>query len=53
MDGEIIVPGEEDKPDFEAIMACFLSSKTEEERKMLKEMYMDHAFLIFGDFPIG
>ncbi|MGG1594735.1 hypothetical protein [Terribacillus saccharophilus] len=29
LDGEIIVPGEEDKPDFEAMMARFLSSKTD------------------------
>jgi DNA ligase 1 len=29
LDGEIIVPGADDKPDFEAMMARFLSSKNE------------------------
>jgi DNA ligase-1 len=29
LDGEIIVPGTDDKPDFEAMMARFLSSKNE------------------------
>lgn len=31
LDGEIIVPGREDKPDFEAMMARFLSNKTEHQ----------------------
>jgi hypothetical protein len=26
---------------------------TEEERRMFEDMYMDHASLIFGDYPLN
>lgn len=55
LDGEIIVSGDEDKPDFEVIIARFLSSKTDKpliERKMLLQEMLtaDERFVYVKHF---